>query len=121
MEVIAKGVTCLKIVSYGFIFYGLGMVIVQSLNGAGDTYTPTFINLCCFWLLEIPLAYMLAIHTDLAEKGVAIVMISSDLEEVMGMSDRIMVMCRGHSTTTLPAENADKEHIMALATGVAVA
>ena len=58
---------------------------------------------------------------ELAEKGVAIIMISSDLEEVMGMSDRIMVMCRGHSTVTLPAENADKEHIMALATGVAVA
>jgi D-xylose transport system ATP-binding protein len=57
---------------------------------------------------------------DLAEKGVAIIMISSDLEEVMGMSDRIMVMCRGHSTAILPAENADKEHIMALATGVAV-
>jgi D-xylose transport system ATP-binding protein len=56
---------------------------------------------------------------ELAEKGVAIIMISSDLEEVMGMSDRIMVMCRGHSTATLPAENADKEHIMALATGVA--
>jgi D-xylose transport system ATP-binding protein len=58
---------------------------------------------------------------ELAEKGVAIIMISSDLEEVMGMSDRIMVMCRGHSTATLPAENADKEHIMALATGVAIA
>jgi D-xylose transport system ATP-binding protein len=58
---------------------------------------------------------------ELAEKGVAIIMISSELEEVMGMSDRIMVMCRGHSTVTLPAENADKEHIMALATGVAIA
>lgn len=58
---------------------------------------------------------------ELAEKGVAIIMISSDLEEVMGMSDRIMVMCRGHSMATLPAENADKEHIMALATGVAIA
>jgi D-xylose transport system ATP-binding protein len=58
---------------------------------------------------------------ELAEKGVAIIMISSDLEEVMGMSDRIMVMCRGHSMATLSAENADKEHIMALATGVAIA
>jgi D-xylose transport system ATP-binding protein len=58
---------------------------------------------------------------ELAEKGVAIIMISSDLEEVMGMSDRIMVMCRGHSAATIPAENADKEHIMALATGVAIA
>jgi D-xylose transport system ATP-binding protein len=58
---------------------------------------------------------------DLAEKGVAIIMISSELEEVIGMSDRIMVMCRGHSTTTLPVAEADMEHVMALATGVAVA
>ena len=58
---------------------------------------------------------------DLAETGVAIVMISSELEEVLGMSDRVMVMCRGHSTTTLPVAEADKEHVMALATGVAVA
>ena len=58
---------------------------------------------------------------DLAEKGVAIIMISSELEEVIGMSDRIMVMYLGHSTTTLPVVEADKERIMALATGVAVA
>jgi len=55
---------------------------------------------------------------DLAEKGVAIIMISSDLEEVLGMSDRIMVMCRGHSTTTLPAAEATVEHVMTLATGI---
>jgi D-xylose transport system ATP-binding protein len=55
---------------------------------------------------------------DLAEKGVAIIMISSDLEEVLGMSDRIMVMCRGHSTTTLPVAEATVERVMALATGM---
>jgi D-xylose transport system ATP-binding protein len=55
---------------------------------------------------------------DLAEKGVAIIMISSDLEEVLGMSDRIMVMCRGHSTTTLPVAEATVERVMALATGI---
>jgi D-xylose transport system ATP-binding protein len=58
---------------------------------------------------------------DLAEKGVAIIMISSELEEVIGMSDRVMVMSWGHSTTTLPVAEADKERIMALATGVVVA
>ncbi len=58
---------------------------------------------------------------DLAEHGEAIIMISSELEEVLGMSDRVMVMCRGHSTTTLPVAEADKERVMALATGVAVA
>jgi ABC-type sugar transport system ATPase subunit len=54
---------------------------------------------------------------DLAEKGVAIIMISSDLEEVLGMSDRIMVMSRGHSTVTLPIAEATSERIGALATG----
>ena len=58
---------------------------------------------------------------DLAEKGVAIIMISSELEEVLGMSDRVMVMCRGHSTITLPVAEASQERVMALATGVAVA
>jgi D-xylose transport system ATP-binding protein len=55
---------------------------------------------------------------ELAEKGVAVIMISSDLEEVLGMSDRIMVMCRGHSTATLPVAEASQERVMTLATGV---
>lgn len=55
---------------------------------------------------------------DLTEKGVAIIMISSELEEVLGMSDRVMVMCRGHSTATLSIQDANQERIMSLATGV---
>jgi D-xylose transport system ATP-binding protein len=58
---------------------------------------------------------------ELAERGEAVIMISSDLEEVLGMSDRVMVMCRGHSTVTLPIAEASQERVMALATGVAVA
>lgn len=58
---------------------------------------------------------------ELAEKGVSVIMISSDLEEVLGMSDRVMVMCRGHSTITLPVAEASQERVMALATGLAVA
>ncbi len=58
---------------------------------------------------------------ELAEKGEAVIMISSELEEVLGMSDRVMVMCRGHSTATLPVAEANQERVMALATGVAVA
>ena len=56
---------------------------------------------------------------ELAEKGVAIIMISSELEEVLGMSDRIMVMCRGRSAGTLSIQEASEERIMSLATGVA--
>ena len=56
---------------------------------------------------------------DLAEQGIAIIMISSDLEEVLGMSDRIMVMCEGRSTRTLNIAEATEERIMALATGIA--
>lgn len=69
-EVIRYGAACLRIISYGFLFYGLGMVLVNSLNGAGDTLTPVWINLICFWIIEIPLAYYLAVHTGLNEKGV---------------------------------------------------
>jgi putative MATE family efflux protein len=69
-SVTAYGVSSLRIVSYGFIFYGYGMVMVQAFNGAGDTYTPTLINLGCYWLFQIPLAYTLAIWLKLGASGV---------------------------------------------------
>ena len=68
--VLAPGVECLRIVSIGFIAYGFGMVLVNSFNGAGDTTTPLKINIFAFWLLEIPLAWILAIHSGINEAGV---------------------------------------------------
>ena len=62
--------SCLRIVSYGYLFYAWGMVLTQSFNGAGDTWTPTWLNLCCFWLWEIPLAYLLAVHFEFGPRGV---------------------------------------------------
>jgi putative MATE family efflux protein len=59
-RVVAQGGLCLRIVAAGFGLYAYGMVVSQAFNGAGDTDTPTWINLVCFWLLEIPLAYVLA-------------------------------------------------------------
>jgi putative MATE family efflux protein len=69
-EVQRYGVECLRIVSCGFLFYAYGMVITQSFNGAGDTRTPTIINVFIFWLLEIPLAYTLAFVFGLGPRGV---------------------------------------------------
>jgi putative MATE family efflux protein len=69
-NVIASGAMSLRIISFGFALYGLGMVLVQALNGAGDTITPAKINFFCFWMLEIPLAYLLALHFSVGETGV---------------------------------------------------
>lgn len=69
-EVAFYAVSCLRIVSAGFIFYAVGMVVTQSFNGAGDTWTPTLINLFIFWIFEIPLAYALSHGTSLGALGI---------------------------------------------------
>ncbi len=68
------GVDCLRIVAYGFLFYAYGMVLGQSFNGAGDTWTPTIINLFVFWLWEIPLAYVLSVKAGMGPRGVFVAM-----------------------------------------------
>jgi putative MATE family efflux protein len=62
----------LHIMSVGFIFYGIGMVMINAFNGAGDTWTPTWVNLFGFWLFQIPLAYFLSKYSGMGPKGVFI-------------------------------------------------
>src|SRR6266436_625920 len=68
--VVPLAVSCLRILSYGNISYAYGMVMLQAFNGAGDTVTPTIVNFFGFWLLEIPLAYVLAKPMGMKSNGV---------------------------------------------------
>jgi putative MATE family efflux protein len=73
-EVALHAIRCLRIVSAGFLFYGYAMVLTASFNGAGDTRTPTIINIVCMWLWEIPLAWVLAHPLGFGPTGVFIAM-----------------------------------------------
>ncbi|MGE0441159.1 MAG: MATE family efflux transporter [Gemmatimonadales bacterium] len=68
-EVTRYAVSALRIVSIGFPFYAYGMVLSSAFNGAGDTNTPTLLNIFCFWLWEIPLAYALAVPLGFGPRG----------------------------------------------------
>lgn len=67
--VVPLAVSCLRILSYGNMAYAFGMVMLQAFNGAGDTRTPTIVFLFGYWLLEIPVAYVLAVPAHLQSKG----------------------------------------------------
>jgi putative MATE family efflux protein len=76
--VLQSGMECLKIVSLGYIFYAYGMVIIQSFNGAGDTLTPTVLNVVGFWLFQIPFAYLMAITLDFKTTGAYIAIVTAE-------------------------------------------
>ena len=69
-DVLGYGASCLRLIGLGFPLYAVGITMVQAFNGAGDTSTPTWLNLLCFWLLQLPLAYVLARSVDLGPTGV---------------------------------------------------
>lgn len=73
-EPLRWGIQCLRVVSCGFLFFAYGMVLTQSFNGAGDPWTPTWINLFVFWLFELPFGYVAAHPLGLGPLGVFLAM-----------------------------------------------
>src|SRR5690606_8554139 len=78
VEVLRAGADCLRVIAYGYIAYAYGMVVVQAFNGAGDTVTPTLINLGCYWLFQILFAYWLAVHQGMRDHGVYIAILITE-------------------------------------------
>ena len=77
-DVLRWGTSCLQILGVGFPMYAVGMVVVQAFNGAGDTATPVTLNLMCFWLIQIPLAYWLATSMTLGPNGTFLAIVVSE-------------------------------------------
>jgi Na+-driven multidrug efflux pump len=76
--VVPIAVSGLRLLSYGYVSYAYGMVVTGAFNGAGDTATPTLLNLVSFWVCQIPLAWLLAFHTSLGPRGVFVSVVVSD-------------------------------------------
>lgn len=82
----ASGTSALRIISYGYVFYAWGMVMLQAFNGAGDTATPTKLNFLVFWLFQLPLAWILARTLGFGPEGVYwAIAIAYSLSAVIGV------------------------------------
>jgi len=77
--VINEAALCLIILSFGYVFFAYQMTVNQAFNGAGDTYTPTVISFVVMWLIQIPLAYLLAMKMDMGSKGVYLAIVISNV------------------------------------------
>ena len=77
--VVENGGLCLQIIALGYIFYAYGMVVTQAFNGAGDTGTPTKINLIAFWMFQLPFAYLAAVTFELGAMGVFIAITAAEV------------------------------------------
>ena len=77
-EILRYGTSCLRIMGIGYPAYAAGMILIQALNGAGDTRSPSFMNLVCFWIVQIPLAYWLAVSIGLGPDGVFTAIVLSE-------------------------------------------
>jgi putative MATE family efflux protein len=75
----ATGTLTLQIISTGYIFYGVGMVLMNAFNGSGDSKTPTKVNFVCYWLIQIPLGYFLAFYCKLNVTGVCISIVGIEI------------------------------------------
>ncbi len=94
--VVAVGASCLRIISYTYVLFAFGMVMTQAFNGAGDMWTPTWINFFCAWLIQLPLAYFLAFTMDVGVSGVfAAIATAQGLMAVVG----VVVFRRGRWKT----------------------
>jgi putative MATE family efflux protein len=92
-EIIRYGVSCLRILGFGYPMYAVGMIVIQAINGAGDTRTPSFLNFIVFWLVQIPLAYWLATSVGMGPNGVFLaIVLSESLLTILG----VIVFRRGN-------------------------
>jgi Na+-driven multidrug efflux pump len=77
-SVVKTAVSALRIISMGYIFFGVGMVLINAFNGAGDSRTPTWINFFWFWIFQIPFAYFMANYLHWGTTGVFLAIIITE-------------------------------------------